>query len=100
MVDIQQCLRQPRALAGATEGAASSVHVVDGLMRVQPPKQQRRVTDHRTWVEAYANVLAGKAEFARTLPREEADLFMERELSFFQKVTLQFSIFTDTQVIQ
>ena len=25
---------------------------------------------------------------------------MERELSFFQKVTLQFSIFTDTQVIQ
>jgi hypothetical protein len=101
-VDIQLYLRQPRALAGATEGAASALLMDSstGALKVQTAKQARRVTDFRTWVEAYANVLAGKASYARTLPKDEADLFMERELSFFQKATLQFGVYTDSHVIQ
>ena len=94
-VPINACLRQPREQAGVTEAPTASFSIDStGSLKAQPASQKRRVSDFRTWMEAYANILAGETVFARSLPRDEADVFMEREHSFLQKATLQFGNFS------
>jgi len=99
-VSIQQALRQFRELAGSVGDAPVRMSLDNqGQLQMQPPRQARRVTDLRTWTEAYANVLEGKLVFARSLPPAEALDVMTRELAFFRKATLQFGLYHDAHVI-